>query len=1002
MKKIKLISILFFLVSAVFELQAQSSPNRPELYATGNWNGDSLGNHRAVIRFEGKSDIALAHIEWRRHDTDPGKKNIIIVEAKTGNRITDLLPVNINREFGDILFHPAVGSNEYYVYYLKYKSGGRSNYPENSYPPFEQLSSAEWLAKAKSVQNNLKKVAPAQVVQFQSVDQFNSFYPMEIIATQSEVEALLKKNASDSYLLFPEKRENSIRMTNDLPAKWIADGPQKTFTGEAMKGEYFTFQLGFYPVQSAASDIKITFAPLTQQGKSVVGIEAFTCFNVSGVDWEGKPFTKKLDVDKGKVQPLWIGVQVPETLAAGSYVTEIKVKPANLEEKVIRFTLNVSDETIVAHGDNDPSAMTRLRWLNSTFAHDDETVAPYPALELAGNRIKCLGREVKLNAGGFPESILSHFSGSVTKIVPESRELLQSPVRLVVEKNGDELQWNKSAYNITKTATGAIEWELGGETSGMKMEGDARMEFDGNIDYQLVLTATEDIDIDDIRLEIPFRPDAAKYMMGMGKPGGIRPESTDWKWKVENNQDGPWIGDVNIGLQARFRDTNYSRPLNTNFYLNKPLNMPYSWYNNGKGGITVKEDDQKSILLSSYSGGRTVKKGEQLHFYFNLLVTPFHPLDIASHWKERFYHSYKPIPEIKAYGANTINIHHANTINPFINYPFLRPQLMKSYIDSAHAEGMKVKIYYTVRELTNRAPELFMLRSLNDEIFSTGKGGGFSWLQEHVGDNYIAAWFVPELKDAALVNTGISRWHNFYVEGLNWLVNNMGIDGLYIDDIAFDRTTMERVRKTLKRVNPGALIDLHSANQFNIRDGFANSANLYLEHFPFIDRLWFGEYFNYNNSPDFWLIETSGIPYGLMGEMLQDGGNPWRGMVYGMTARAPWSGNPASLWKFWDKFGIQDAEMIGYWDASCPVAVNSEKAKATVYQKKGEALVALANWEPTDLQVTLRIDWEKLGINQETATITADAIESYQPQLTFKPDEPITLPGGKGFLLIVK
>ena len=87
--------------------------------------------------------------------------------------------------------------------------------------------------------------------------------------------------------------------------------------------------------------------------------------------------------------------------------------------------------------------------------------------------------------------------------------MLQSPVRLVVEKNGDELQWNKSAYNITKTATGAIEWELGGETSGMKMEGDARMEFDGNIDYQLVLTATEDIDIDDIRLEIPFRPDEA-------------------------------------------------------------------------------------------------------------------------------------------------------------------------------------------------------------------------------------------------------------------------------------------------------------------------------------------------------------------------------------------------------------------------------------------------------------------------------------------------------------
>ena len=169
-----------------------------------------------------------------------------------------------------------------------------------------------------------------------------------------------------------------------------------------------------------------------------------------------------------------------------------------------------------------------------------------------------------------------------------------------------------------------------------------------------------------------------------------------------------------------------------------------------------------------------------------------------------------------------------------------------------------MKIYYTVRELSNRAAELFALRSLGDEILSKGPGGGFSWLQEHLVSDYIAAWFVPELKDAAVINTGVSRWHNYYVEGLNWLVKNVGIDGLYIDDVAFDRTTMKRVRKVLDRSRPGALIDLHSANQFNVRDGFANSANLYLEHFPFLNRLWFGEYFDYNSAPDFWLVEISG------------------------------------------------------------------------------------------------------------------------------------------------
>jgi hypothetical protein len=213
---------------------------------------------------------------------------------------------------------------------------------------------------------------------------------------------------------------------------------------------------------------------------------------------------------------------------------------------------------------------------------------------------------------------------------------------------------------------------------------------------------------------------------------------------------------------------------------------------------------------------------------------------------------------------------------------------MKAYIDSAHATGLKVKIYNTVRELSNRSYELPALRSLGHEIYSPGKGGGFSWLQEHLDSDYIAAWFVPELKDAAIINSGMNRWHNYYVEGMNWLTQNVGIDGIYLDDVAFDRITMKRIKRVLTADGHPGIIDLHSANQYNKNDGFNNSANLYMEHFPYLNRLWFGEYFDYeNNSPDFFLTEVSGIPFGLMGEMLQDGGNPWRGMIYGMTNRMP-------------------------------------------------------------------------------------------------------------------
>jgi hypothetical protein len=383
-------------------------------------------------------------------------------------------------------------------------------------------------------------------------------------------------------------------------------------------------------------------------------------------------------------------------------------------------------------------------------------------------------------------------------------------------------------------------------------------------------------------------------------------------------------------------------------------------------------------------------------------LTPFKPLDTKSHFRTRYYHAYKPIEEVVKTGANTINIHHANEINPYINYPFLRSKEMKDYIDDAHRRGLKVKIYYTIRELSNRAVEIFALRSLGDEIFSRGPGGGFSWLQEHLSQDYIAAWFVPQLKDAAIINSGMSRWHNYYLEGLDWLAKNVGIDGLYIDDVAYDRTTMKRVRKILDRNRPAALIDLHSANQFNMRDGYASSANLYLEHLPYINRLWFGEYFDYNSPPDYWLIEISGIPFGIMGEMLQDGGNPWRGMIFGMTNRLPWSGkNPAHLWKVWDEFGIDDSQMLGYWSPNCPVRTDNKDVLATAYVKKGSALVSVASWAKDLVNCKLEVDWKGLCLDPEKARLYAPAIQDFQEETAFKPTDKIPIEPGKGWLLIL-
>ena len=986
-----------FCLFAYSSLQAQAVPT-DELYGVGIWNADSLGNHRVIVSVDKPADAVLATIDWRRRDLNPEAKNLIVVDAATGERITNVCRFTIDREQGEVVFQPQTVPGEYYIYYLKNVMSGSPYYPTVNYPAFENTASADWVKKNKLSRKKAPALPVAKVVQFQAINELNSFYPMEVIATSNETARLLKEHPGEKYILFTEDRKFPIRMTTDIPYKWIADNRHDFFNGQADKGEYYVFQLGVWAARSNVENLHVDFSALTNKATGEqIPASSFTCFNTEGTDVTGTVFEKNCSVDKGKVQALWVGTQLPEHLSAGTYQGTVTVSAANAESKTVQVSLNVSENVIANHGDNEPWRHSRLRWLNSQIGFDDEVIAPYTPLVMKDKTISCLGREIKLSDLGLPEHITSYFKETMTGIGTNGRSVLAAPMELAADGGA----WENLNFEITKHKQGAIAWKALNQNSRFLMDLEGEMESDGNIAYKVTLVAREDASVEDVALRTHLASGVGRYMMGLGEKGGYCPNDLRWKWDVEKNQDAVWVGDVNAGIQIRLYDNKYERPLNTNFYHQKPLHMPVSWCNAGNGGIDI-HNAADGTRINAYSGKRSVKKGDRLYYYFNLALTPFRPIDTDKQWRERYHHNYEFLDGIQKRGANVINIHHANAINPFINYPFLRTKEMKAYIDGAHARDMKVKIYNTVRELSNSCVEMFALRSLGNEIFSEGPGGGFSWLQEHLDQNYIGAWFVPGLKDAAIVNSGISRWHNYYLEGLDWLMKNVGIDGLYIDDLAFDRMTMKRIRKVMNRTNPGAMIDLHSANQYNPKDGFANSANLYLEHFPYLDRLWFGEYFNYDFPPEFWLVEVSGIPYGLMGEMLEGGGNPWRGMLYGMTGRSPRVDN-GPLWKLWDSFGMQNSEMIGYWVKDNPVKTGSEKTLATVYSHMGDkALISLATWEDTDAKVKLSIDWAKLGLDPSKVTLHAPAIENFQQETTWKPGDEIVVPKGKGLLIIAK
>ena len=991
MRKLHLLFILLTAPAALISAQTIPYSSCP-----GCWNPDSLGNHRAVVRFDGPGTTAHVYIPWRLPLTGPFNHRIIVQDAKTGALI-DATPVALTRESGDIFF-PASGKGRYYVYYLPYKNEGNSNYPKGIYLRPDTPAAAVATTGPRN----------CTVIGFQSIDSFNSFYPMEVIATAKETAAFKARHAGSAFVVFPEDRAHSIRMRNDLPYRWIKNRAggglsgvtSGSLSGVARRGEYYAYELGVYALQSL-EDVRVAF--------SGFGADASSCINTTGVSYDGRPFTKVVDVPAGQVQALWCGIDIPASATPGTYTGTVTVTAKNGPARTIRLRITIKDSLAPDGGAGEPAKMTRLKWLNSTLAQDNTVIAPYTPLTIRGDTlIGLLGRSVQLNQQGFPEQIRTFFTPEMTEIVAAPNNLLAESIHFHFTKTSDgkDIRPKPQGLQYVQKTAGTVAWQAASIADELRMDVSASLEFDGFLTYTVKVTALQDIDLKDIVMHIPFQKEAATYMMGLGQKGGYRPDTTyHWKWDVAHkNQDGAWIGAVNAGLQYSLRDEHYSRPLNTNFYLQKPLLAPGSWSNGGNGGIDIGMKG-KSLLANNYSGPRRMKKGDALYYNFNLLITPFHTLNTDFQWATRFYHKYDDLQTIKAAGATVVNIHHATPINPWINYPFIEWRKMKGFIDTAHSLGLKVKIYNTVRELSDHAYEIFALRSLGTEIYSAGPGKGFSWLQEHLGDDYIPAWFVPDIKDAAVINSGMSRWHNYYVEGMNWLVQHVGIDGIYLDDVAFDRITMKRIKRVLTQDGHPGIIDLHSANQYNPRDGFNNSANLYMEHFPYLNRLWFGEYFDYEKSPpDFFLTEVSGIPFGLMGEMLQGGGNPWRGMVYGMTNRMPWSDNadPRPIWKVWDEFGMEGTKLIGYWSPACPVRTGATDVPATVYKKPGAMLVALASWARQDTTVRLDIDWQRAGIDSAHASIEAPAIANFQPARHFALTDPIPVPKGKGWLLIIR
>lgn len=974
----------------------------PELACgIGSWDSDVYGNHRLLVRADTSDTTApgiAAELPWRRQDMGLGEVDVIVV-GPSGERVRNTVAVEVTDERGRIAFEAVDGPGTYAVHYLPYAHTGKPYYPQAAYRPPTRTADPGWVHRCGLHDaDGWEKLPRAEAFGYEAASAVDSFAPLGFAATEEERTRLQQAYSSARFLLFGEDRAHPLGRYRRLPARWALATPFAPLDVTADRGEFHPVQVGVYALQE-----------LTDVRGEVRGLPfSVRCVSAGGIDARGKAFERRVEVGAECAGALWFGVDIPEGAQPGLYEGEIAVSASGTPERVLPLRLTVGQDVVADGGAGEPWRLARLGWLDSALAQDDEPVAPYTPVETAaagagGQRLTILGRTVELGPDGLPRRLVSTFTPSVTRADGPPRDVLAAPVTLDI---GRPLE--HGPLSVDRLGPARVVWSARADGQDVLLRTEGELEADGFLVVRATVEATADTELG-VTLEVPVREEVARYAMGLGLTGRACPATYDWSWDTPTrNQDAFWLGDPAAGLQLGLRDEHYARPLNTNYYREKPLRTPRSWAGDGSGGVRLRTSEGVR-RLRAFSGPLTLRAGESRCFEFRLLLTPFKPLDPGRQLSERYFHAYASPAEIAEYGANVANLHHATPPNPYINDPLLGADALRSYTEEAHRLGIRVKVYDTVRELTRHTPELPVLASLGDEIFAPGPGGGHAWLREHLGGDYVPGWVAPDVGDVAVVTSGDSRWHNSYVSGIERLRRAVGIDGLYLDDVAYDRTTMKRVRKALSTSgDEPPLIDLHSCNQFREPDGFASSANLYAELLPYVDRLWLGELFDYEGSegpggsdgsaggdPAYWLVEISGVPFGLMGEMLEGGGNPWRGLVFGMTARAPMT-DVRPLWRAFDQLRLPEAEMTGWWAAGStgtpPVRTGRDDVLATTWEGPGGTVTALASWagEPVDIV---------LDTPSGPAAAYAPAIKGFQPERRFTAGEALRVEPGRGWLV---
>jgi hypothetical protein len=524
--------------------------------------------------------------------------------------------------------------------------------------------------------------------------------PLELTATAVELAALTSPAAARqrALMVWLEPRENGVRFLGEplVPAAWARSGERHALQASARAGEFFTFQVGLFAPGAAVTGLALEFAPLlTAAGGSTIPAAAWTCFNFEGKDETGAAFTKNFSLPGGQTSVLWVGVQLPAVATAvGKYTSSLTLRADDASVAVpLRLELDVELEhgrPVPYSGDADVYNMGRLRWLNSDLGIDESVTHPFTNITVAAAQshaedgvdgpiafvVQLVNKNISIGATGLPVQVavkrtVTRRGHNITRIIDVFADAGGAPRFSITNAVGAavSMRVTRPATVVNHTASSAAWlsiWDGGGITATLT----GTIDFDSYATFTLDLQPSDpsqDASIGGMEFSFVPAPAIAQFMCGLGTDAAsLRALNWTWDHIAPKGNNRVWIGRPDAGVYFHMRgpEALWEAP-----YPSVPY-IPAAW-SAGSGGARVAS----SGAVTAFSGAQNVSGGAQI--VFDLAFTPSKPLDLRSHWQQRYLQIGYGVPytkpqNVSRMGATVatlhqgiVGVHNGTMVNPY-------------------------------------------------------------------------------------------------------------------------------------------------------------------------------------------------------------------------------------------------------------------------------------------------------------------------------------------------